>query len=152
MNATRAFLGDESAWPDARLSLDDVQGLWGGRRIFVAGTGRALVQTISRAMHERRFELALSAGETRALFALCVENDLLTIQPPERAGVPDESRPQITLTNALGERHTVSKWAGVREPRFVAIYTALYALETRSQVLEPAYSGRFDWEAPRLEV
>lgn len=43
-NRTQAFLGDESTWSAARVELSDVQWLWGGRRIFVPGTGYIVVQ------------------------------------------------------------------------------------------------------------
>ncbi len=67
----------------------------------------------------------------------------MTIQPPDRPGIPDESRPTITLTNAVGETRTVAKWAGVVDDRFDAIYAAMREFETLTQHMEPIYSGPF---------
>ena len=143
-NATRAFLGDEPQWRAARVELDDVQGLWGGRRIAVDGAGRLVVQVVEPGMWERRFELAVGADEWRRLVARLIENDFLTIEPAERAGIPDEARPRLTLTNAAGDRRSVSKWARVKDGRFDAVYAALRRLEDLTVHLEPVHRGRFE--------
>ncbi len=43
-NATRTFLGDESRWSAASIELYDIQALWGGLRLYVAGPGRVIAQ------------------------------------------------------------------------------------------------------------
>ena len=64
-NATRSFLGEEPQWPVARVVLDDVQGLWGGRRIAVDGSGRLVVQVVEpgqRSMQTARQIESLARG------------------------------------------------------------------------------------------
>jgi hypothetical protein len=62
-----------------------------------------------------------------------IENDFVTIEPFERPGIPDEARPSITLANATGEQRTISKWAGVEDRRFDAVYAALLRLKALSR-------------------
>lgn len=129
LNATQQFLGAEAQWPAARIELHDVQGLWGGRRIHVAGTQRVMVQRVESALRETRYEFTLRRAELKRLLDLFVENDFLTIRPLERAGIPDEARPSIRLVNAGGEEWAVAKWAGVADKRFDTLYQALLQLE-----------------------
>lgn len=145
-NQTQTFLGDETTWSAVHIELSDVQGLWGGRSIFVSGTGRVVVQVVTEGMYERRYEFALTEAEVRRLLQVCIANDLLTIRIAERMGIPDEARPEIALVNAAGERWTLAKWQGVRNARFDAIYAGLLGIETLTRSLEPVYSGPFMWE------
>lgn len=129
MNATAAFLGSESDWKAARVELDDVQALWGGRRIVLDGTGRVNVQVIEREMHEQRYELEIDRAEIVDILQRFVDNDFLAIRPSDRPGIPDEARPKITLKNASGQATSVAKWAGVKDARFDALYARLLQVE-----------------------
>lgn len=143
-NATQVFLGDESRWSSARVELHDVQGLWGGRRIYIAGTGQVVVQRVLPGMRERRYALELSAAAWTQLLRTFIEKDFVTIRPPERPGIPDEARPQITLVNAAKEQRSVAKWAGVSEGRFEAVYRALLEVERLTEQLKPVYEGPYN--------
>ena len=141
-NATQTFLGDDPGRSAAHIELSDVQGLWGGRRI-TAGHGKALVRIVGRGMTERRFEIALPQAEWDRLLDALVANDFVTIQPEDRMGIPDEGRPRLTLINAAAERHTIEKWAGVKDTRFEAVYAAITHLEQLTHGIEPVYSGPY---------
>lgn len=141
LNATQVFLGDEARWAGGRVELDDVQGLWGGRRIAVAGPGWAVVERVQPGMAAWRHEVALGPAAWMALLRVFVENDFATIAPAERPGIPDEARPRITLANAAREERTVSKWAGVADARFEAVYEALLQIERLAERLEPVAQG-----------
>jgi hypothetical protein len=143
VNATRAFLGDEPQWSVARVELYDVEGLWGGRRIYAEGSQRLVVQLVQPGRLERRYELSLGDGELKQLLDVFVENDFLTIKPFERPGIPDEARPRIALENAAGDKWVVAKWAGVRDRRFEAVYSALTQLERLTTDLAPVYTGPY---------
>jgi hypothetical protein len=143
VNATQDFLGDETQPAAASIELYDVQGLWGGRRIYVEGTRRAVVQLIQPGMLERRYEFAPGDDDIQQILDLFVENDFLTIKPNERPGIPDEARPRITLVNAAGVKWAVDKWAGAKDERFDAIYRALLRLEELTKTLDPVYSGPY---------
>src|SRR5688572_2668911 len=143
-NQTRSFLREPYLWPGASLELDDVQWLHGGRRIFVYGTGHTLVQIVSPGPQERRYEFRLARNEVRRLFQLCIENDLVALKPEQRPGLPDEAQPRLRLTSIDGWPREVSKWAGVEDAGFDAIYKALRQLEGRTEQLEPIFTGRYD--------
>jgi hypothetical protein len=124
-----------------RVELDDVQALWGGRRIAVAGPGWAVVERVRPGMRVWRYEVALGPAAWMALLRVLVENDFATIAPAERPGIPDEARPRITLVNAAQEQRSVSKWAGVQDARFEAVYQALLQVERLTEQLDPAAHG-----------
>ncbi len=139
MLATAAFLGPVDRWHNAQLSLQDVQGLWGGREVYVSSI-RIIVRKVSRGMIERRAEFVEDVA-AHALFQLCIETDLLTIEVESRPGLPDEACPTLVLTNEAGRQHTVSKWLGQKVERFDRIYTALLALEKKADSIQPIYEG-----------
>ena len=125
MNQTELFLGERPLWSAASLELDDVQALWGGRRIVLQGDGTAVLTTVSREGNQQTKQFLLGEKEVQPLFQLCVAVDLVTMVMPERMGVPDEARPTLTLVNGNDRRHTVAKWANDKNERFDTIYTAL---------------------------
>ena len=143
VNATQFFLGDESMWSAVHVELDDIQGLWGGRRIAVIGTRQVVVQRVQLGMQERRYVFELGPAAWMQLLQVIVENDFVTIQPMERSGIPDEARPCITVENAAKEERSVAKWAGVNDERFDALYQALLKMETLTEALEPVYEGPY---------
>jgi hypothetical protein len=143
VNATQEFLGDETQRAAASIELYDVQGLWGGQRIYVEGGKRAVVQLIQPGMLERRYEFTPGEDVIKRLLELMVENDFLTIKPGERLGKPDEARPRITLVNAEGNKWAVAKWARVQDERFDAILQGLLRLEELTKTLDPVYSGPY---------
>ena len=133
---TVEFLGDPTTWRDVRVSLDDMHGLWGGRRIMVTGTGEAvieLVQPIGR--RSGRFEVWLNPEDVQQLLTRFIENDFLTlvIPSPEKI-IPDSVHTSITLTNASGAEHTVGCWSGTEsDVRFEKLVQALLEIEARIQ-------------------
>lgn len=143
-NETQTFLGSEATWSQASLELDDIQALFGGRRIITYGTGQVIIQIISPDQYEQRYELMLTSNKARRFLLSAVEQDLGTIKPAERPGRPDEARLTITLTNAEGKSLSVSKWAGVANVRFDALWKELIALEKEAVRVKPIYQGKFD--------
>lgn len=127
-NATTNFLGPEVEWERAEIRLDDVHGLWGGQALTVTDLGRVTLQRIAPAFPAGQWEATLPASETCALFQQFIEHDFVALTLPEHTPIPDEAHPQITLTNAQGETHTVLKWARQKDRRFEALYVALRAL------------------------
>ena len=70
VNATRVFLGDEPLWSAACVELNDVQGLWGGRRIYVEGPKRVVVRLVRPGIpDEARPSITLvnAAGDKRVV-------------------------------------------------------------------------------------
>jgi hypothetical protein len=150
MSATRHFLGDPAGWEDVQIHLASLQGLWGGWRIFVFGSLDAIVQRISPATREQRYRLGLSEDEFRLLLEACIENDLLSVPPPQRPGHPDETMLQITLVNPAGESRTGEKWAGDKLEPFDLVFRRIFSLTDRTKDLLPFYTGPFDWSVSPL--
>lgn len=143
LNATQAFLSDESQWPTVQIELNDVQPLWGGSHILVEGNRHVVVRIVERGLQERRYEFEISDSAWRQLLDALIGHDFVTIHPADRPGIPDEARPTITLTNANGEQHSVAKWAGAKDPRFDAIYGAILSLITYTAQLKPSGRGPY---------
>lgn len=150
MSLTVAYLGPSTLWQAAKFCLRDVQGLWGGREVYVS-VARIIVRQVSRGIYERRVEF-VNSDAAQALFQLCIENDFLIIEIDSRPGLPDEARPTLTLRNNTGREHTVAKWAGQKVERFDRIYEALLVLEKKAEILPAIYEGPFvpHWSPDKL--
>lgn len=143
-NRTALFLGTGASRASATVILKDVQGLWGGRNIFVTGNGTVTVQIVERGMKEKRYRFAMEGKANQQLLARFIDNDYCTISPETRMGQPDEARPAITLVNSAGKAHTVEKWANDRHARFDALYEAILELEKFCVNHDPVYEGAYD--------
>ena len=138
-NATSLFLQSTSQLAQkVTLQLDDVQALYGGQRLLLAGDGRLVVTRVAPGGGQTVTEYIVPAADVAAIGQLCLAQDLLTIRPAERPGIPDEVRQTLTLTNGRGELHKVSKWAGVPDSRFAAILAGLLQLAARAENEQPA--------------
>ena len=145
-NQTSAFLGLAYNWSKASITLEDVQSLHGGVRVYLPSwtMSQMFVTQVSPGGQETnyRIPLAWQKNEKEALCRLFIEQDFLTIQPEKRPGIPDEARPSITLTNSKNESHTIAKWAGVADDRFDVLYRALHILSERTKDHKPI-PGKF---------
>lgn len=128
-----------------RVALRDVQGLFGGRNLYLRADGRAVLQRVGPGMAETRYEATLRPAELAALQRLLGDHHFFAIEIPERPGVPDEARPSIEVTLAAGQHLTVSKWANDAHPDFDAIYAWLLAFEKRAATGASSHTGRFDY-------
>lgn len=145
-NLTRAFLGDEISWEFTRIILRDVHGLWGGRNIFIEGNGYVLLQRVSPAQEELRYEFELSHGLITSLLVRFIEHDFLGIHFPETELSADEAITSITLINHLGHSFQLVKPAVVEHAGFSSIYEELLRIEASAQILEAIYYGPYAGE------
>ena len=143
-NETTRFLGAEADRGLARLELRDIHGLWGGSHIAVAASGSVCVRIVAKEGEERRFVFTIDKKDALSLVKLAEEQDLLGQKAPERAGVPDEGRPQIVLENALGQTRSVFRWQNDKAPPFEKVEQALRALEKKTEKLDPVFRGKQD--------
>ena len=121
-NLTAGFFLD--GYTQARVELDDVHPLHGGRRMVIYGDGRAMVERDGRKI--------IGSVNASAVFEIVVENDLLGfVNPPERPRVPDEACPLIKLVNAAGEERTRGVWANDDVMPFNRVYRFLLDLESK---------------------
>ena len=142
-NATEMFVGSAAQWAKCRITLDDVQGLFGGTAVVVDGSGECVIRIVDRGLQEKRFKVKLSAEETAALRTAMIDADFVSIKIKDRPGVPDEARPTITVRNADGKEETRAKWANDKVPGFDTVYRALRDLQEKTKGLKPEYEGKY---------
>jgi hypothetical protein len=146
-NATAKFLGSEADWAKCKLTLKDVHGLWGGRDVYVYGSGDCVIRIVKEGQKEQRFRLKLEPKEALALRTLVIETDLASvkIERPKQV-IPDMSHSTIILVNAAGEKYEVGKWGSeTKVPAFDKVLEALRALEAKTKDLKPEFTGPYDW-------
>lgn len=115
------------------LMLRDVQGLYGGRVIYVLPDGSLVAQKVMPGpggLHDQRSEGSLDADGRRRLADLLVEHELRTMEVPSRLGVPDESLAVLTVRFRDGAVVNAQKWNGVAHAGFSAIYGHLMGIAT----------------------
>jgi hypothetical protein len=129
--------------------LRDVQPLFGGRKLYLSGDGNGVCQIVVRkreatGLYEKRFGVTLSPDARRSLANLIKEHSFFEIFIKERAGLPDEARPAITITLVSGQSLRVTKWANDKNPDFDPIYDALLEQIRLAQAGTPIYEGPYD--------
>ncbi len=138
-NTTLSFLGDRSTWQGAKVALDDIHGLWGGRRVVVQGDGVAFVTQVDLAQEEQIFRLALGVERALRVFDVCVGNDILAIVFPPHTPVPDEVSTRLEITNPAGQSQTVTHWAnGPVDYRFEEARAVLTVVADNMEQFQPA--------------
>lgn len=137
-------------FPLRALSLNDVQGLNGGRNVYIRGDGVAFAQVVTpkegSGFQERRFEFTLVARDWEELAKLVENHRFFEIRVPERGGSPDEARPALSLDLWTGEIGSVSKWAGDKHADFDALYAWLIACAESAGKGKPQFEGAYDPE------
>lgn len=142
---TALFLGDPRGWARVQLELVSLHPLWGGHTVAVDGAGAALVRLVERGLcYERAYQLQIGADRARALLRLCVEHDLLALDPPERAALlPDESSAELRLSCGR-RRFSVRCWQhDPPGPAFGAVSAALLELCEQARQAAPLYEGPY---------
>ena len=130
--------------PFDQLMLRDVQGLFGGRNLFVRASGECVLQHVVRGQQETRYVATLSAADLEALSDVLRAHDLAAVvPPPPRPPVPDEAHPYIRLlrgSTTVGK----SKRANDKVPHFDEIYAALLRVAKAVQDGEVVFRGPHD--------
>jgi len=138
-----------------RVILLDVQGLFGGRDLWIAADGEAHGRIVrppgqgQSSLQETRFCLTVPAAEMGELRRLLERHDVGAIQTQSRCGVPDEARP-VLCVQCGGEIRAVGKWANDAHPRFDAIYRFLIRISELGAAAAPAAPRPWDrnWQPP----
>lgn len=127
-----------------RVALFDVQGLFGGRNLFIDEHGKATAVIVAPGMTEARHAIQLEKSELAELRALLRRHGFFAIGIKKRPGVPDEAHPTIAVALPGGPTRSVGKWANDTHPDFDPIYGWLMALQKRVQKVPPSRKGRYD--------
>ncbi len=151
-NSTLEFLGPESDWRAVQMELRDIQPIFGGRDVWMDGSGNVCVRSVRttpQALEEKIYRLTLDESAVERIFDRFIARDFISLSIPEQSGPPDHGRPEIAVTNCRGQRHGVTGWdpplSGsdpVAEQRFRAVYSAFLGLESMArETAEPLHSG-----------
>jgi len=131
-----------------RVVLLDVQGLFGGRNVWVSHDGTGWCKIVRRpkpgetGLMEMLYRVKLSQDETAALAELVRAHDVSSIRMRDRSGVPDEGRPAIYLS-ADGKEAAVEKWANDKNDDFDAIYASLVKIADAAKETEQVRWGPY---------
>lgn len=114
-NRTDAFLGRSEEREKAVIQFSDLNGLHGGIVIVLTGAGTVMVQHVSpegepHGLWEKRYVFTVSPGRTGDILNGIVDNDVLTVELPDRPGVPDETRIHFSMTNGENKVFTLETW------------------------------------------
>mgnify|MGYP000052914573 CR=1 FL=1 len=131
------------------LVLRDVQGLHGGRNVYVSANGSVVVQRVRSSetgLYERRFGFKLDAKELAALLALLEKYPPAKFHIAPRPGIPEQARTEISLHRGEGIV-TIAKWENDRHPDFDRAYSRLLQFESRYKDCKPLWEGKYnpDW-------
>jgi hypothetical protein len=124
-----AFADEPKQPPSVFIRLDDIQGLFGGQSLVVATDGHLYARKVqpgkASSMTESRFHLKLTDEQVGDLQALIQTSGIQDYKESKGAGVPDEARPRIIITQPRLKRIDVEKWANAKDPRFDVVYQRL---------------------------
>ena len=133
-----------------QIVLLDVQGLWGGRDLWVAADGKAWVRYVAPpkkadqpGLQEEIYKFSITEDGMKTLLGLIREHHFFAIQIKERPGVPDESRPMIYVRSGERER-TVAKWGSDKNPDFDPILQFLLKSAAEGKKGELLFSRALD--------
>ncbi len=151
---TLDFIGLPADWPGIRLRLDDIHPLFGGRSIWVDGSGTAFVRSVrsdAHGLNEEIYRLDLGRDDIERLLAACLAQDFVSLVSASHVAPPDQARPVITLINGQGQQQSVSNWEP-RVPggdenmdrRFAAVHGELRRLEmVAREGVSPVHTGPY---------
>lgn len=152
-NETERFLGNKTEWQNIKIELRDVQGLYGGRNIFIQGSGKTLIQKVDSdpakgtGLFEKRYIVELNDYKIRRLINNFIRDDFVSIKINPRSGIPDEAKPEIALYNSRGESRKISKWDMDTVDRFDHLYGQVLEIEQKTENLIPITESKWDSKA-----
>jgi hypothetical protein len=114
----------ENDLPNKTIVLLDIQGLWGGRDLWIDAGGVAYCRVVGRENVSRFYRFELPKALIRGLYSTFEQNEFSELETNKRHGVPDEAYPIIYMKTVASEG-AVGKWANDKHKAFDAIYQHL---------------------------
>ncbi len=133
-----------------QIILLDVQGLWGGRDLWISSDGSAFCRVVEppakggSGLLETLYSFTISDGQRVALHSLFNTHHFCSIQIEDRYGLPDEARPIIVI-RAGGEICRAAKWLNDSHQGFDSIYKHLLMIVENGRLGKKIGSGTYDW-------
>lgn len=112
------------------ISVNDVQGLWGGRHVDIAADGTVTVIVVASDRTRTETKGELTADERAQLGRVIEANDPRTLRPSERGGIPDEVLISLSYV-AGGATTSVSRWANDHDRGFDEVVYAVSSIGHR---------------------
>lgn len=141
------------------ICLLDVQGLYGGRNIWITSDGQITFQKVSipeknsdqQHLIEKIYTWQLNSDEIANLNTIIANANLKNLEIPKRLGIPDEAHPIIFVRENDNEYH-VMKWANDMNERFDSVYMHLMKLSSTHKNIKEKTSGKYRGESPPTNV
>lgn len=123
---TKSFLGSPDTWRSAKVELDDIHDLWGGKCITVYGDGTAFVKIVDLARSAETYRLQLDDERVPEMFETLLQNDVLALEPGDSEPCDKEISTRLSITNAGGETRSIchGEWTGTNQ-RFEEVRNVL---------------------------
>lgn len=130
----------------SQIVLLDVQALFGGQNVFIAGDGTVTLVTVRKPTGDRqtRYVLHLTTAKFKTIQDVIANHDFFAIEIRERPASADEARPSLRVRLSSGADRTVQKWANDKHGDFDALYNRLLALVEQAERTKPVYEGPRD--------
>jgi len=143
------FLGSEADRVRCRLTVSDSS--QDGWSMFLDGEGRLAVVLISYLAlgpppTERRYRMQLTIDQAHAIFARCIEHDLVAAQDSShtiRPNRPGEPTVALTLRNPAGQRLELCRPIGVTHSALDAVVASVRKYVRVPQTQKPEYEGPY---------
>ena len=140
------------------VSLRDVHPLYGGQILYLAADGSGYCQLLSRregvaTLFEKRYQLPPSPALMERLARLLAAHSFTMLSSSQQPGLPDASRPALSVRMASGQAVTVRRWLRDGNQDFEAVYQAMLAVAQSAPAQKLVAEGRFDmdWVPPGFE-
>jgi hypothetical protein len=141
----------DEEWKEPVFHLKDIQGLFGGRDIYIYEDDTALVRLArherrSLRLREKRFITRLPAGTVDRLHALARSSGFDAYRQTRKTGIPDEAYPHLYWRSPSGKEFQGNKWDGEKDAHFDPLYHELVSLADTAKPAAPRYHGNYDSE------
>lgn len=142
------------------FALQDIQGLWGGRDVYVYPNDTCLIRVVGegnwlgRGLREHRYRGTLPAGTVESLRKTPKDCHFASYREVRRNGVPDEARPRILWRREGLPVFSADKWDNHKSPRFDPLESALRGCVEVAKFTRTLYNGAYDadWTYPGFEA
>ncbi|MBA4190479.1 MAG: hypothetical protein C0467_21035 [Planctomycetaceae bacterium] len=131
--------------------LLDVDGMHGGRNVWLAEDGTAVIQVIGHSgphgLPETRYRVACGKASVTEAERLAGAHRFLDLRLKlTRSGLPGSSAPLVALLTKDGGQSTSIKWERDNEPDFDPLYAQLYHLSVTPPDVALIQEYIFDWD------
>ena len=143
-NPTLEEASGEFEW----LMIHNIQGLYGGRALYIRPDGTTVAQKVvigDEDLRDHHFEGALDAGARARIADLLVEHGFRSMAVPDRLGIPDETRTVLVVRFRDGTVTQLSKWDEDRYEPFDALSGHLMGIADALAAGRSSHEGAFDY-------